>query len=82
MIARTQCPACRTVSLLPLPAVLELPGSLLFRCSACAGKQCVPLAEAPPLPVHPERAAPGPPLTLDDLIDLHVLLHRVPAAPR
>lgn len=49
------------------------------RCPACAGTQCVPLPEAPPPPVHPERAAPGPPLTLDDLIDLHVLLHRGPA---
>jgi hypothetical protein len=82
MIARTPCPGCRTVSLLPLPAVLELPGSLLFRCPTCAGTQCVPLAEAPPPPVHPERAAPGPPLTLDDLIDLHELLHRGPGRPR
>lgn len=75
MIARTPCPACRTVSLHPMQSVLELPGALLFRCPSCAGVHCVPLAEAPP-PRHPERAAPGPPLTVDDLIDLHLLLHR------
>lgn len=26
------------------------------------------------VPVHPEQPAPGPPLTIDDLIDFHLLL--------
>lgn len=59
-----------------MSAVLELSGSVVFCCPICAGVQCVPLAEPPPPPVHPEEAVPGPPLTLDDLIDLHLLLHR------
>ena len=82
MIVRTPCPTCRTVTLHPRHAVLELSGSLLFRCPVCTGTQCVPLVGAPPPPpAHPERAAPGPPLTLDDLIELHELLHRGPPAP-
>jgi predicted RNA-binding Zn-ribbon protein involved in translation (DUF1610 family) len=31
---------------------------------------------APALPPHPEAPLPGPPLTLDDLLDLHLGLER------
>lgn len=32
--------------------------------------------EDPPVAVHPEQAVGGPPLTHDDLLDLHLLLAR------
>jgi predicted RNA-binding Zn-ribbon protein involved in translation (DUF1610 family) len=61
-----------------------------FRCPSCADQVAkpaderiaqllttggVPVAETPPeLPPHPEFPSAGPPLTPDDLLDLHLLL--------
>lgn len=33
-----------------------------------------PVSDGTPLPEHPEEALGGPPLTYDDLLDLHLLL--------
>ena len=70
MAVSTQCPTCATVAVLPNAEVLHLSNVMAFRCRSC---RSIALIETG-LPGHPEAPPPGPPLGLDDLIDLHALL--------
>ncbi len=70
MAVPTQCPSCRAVAVLSDAEVLHLDDTMTFRCRSC---RSIAEVESGP-PGHPEAPPPGPPLGIDDLIDLHTLL--------
>ena len=83
----TTCPGCRaTVAIEPAEILLAVrtPATYTIVCPACgtltakhAGAAVVGLLrtiEVPTVsfaPSHPESPSPGPPLSLDDLLELH-----------
>jgi hypothetical protein len=70
MAVSTQCPICKTVHVLSNAEVLHLDGAMSFWCRS---SRTIALVETGP-PRHPESPPPGPPLGIDDLIDMHALL--------
>ena len=69
MAVPIQCPICTTLDVLSDAEVLRLDDATTFRCRSC---RCIAVETGPPR--HPEAPRPGPPLGIDDLIDLHALL--------
>lgn len=71
---RFACPDCAEIVVKPADAriarLLET-GGVAVETRVLTN---VDVAETPPLPPHPERAAGGPPLSYDDVLDLHLLL--------
>lgn len=75
---RFDCPDCRQLVRKPADeriVELLLTGGVPVEEVPAARSVAVSSEASAPLPLHPEEPPSGPPLTYDDLLDLHLLLN-------